>query len=86
MKREGRVVNHGTISTYQSGCRCAECRAANTSYGKSLRHSGRPVPTHLHGTFNAYLNYACRCDACRTAQRDHQRRYRAKKRAGEDVQ
>lgn len=30
-----------------------------------------------HGTLATYCNHGCRCDDCRTAQRDYMRRYRS---------
>lgn len=41
---------HGSRSTYQGGCRCTPCRAAEASYRALLRQRhlhGRPILGHL---------------------------------------
>ena len=30
-------MNHGTVKQYLAGCRCDECRAANTAYYREYR-------------------------------------------------
>lgn len=39
-----------------------------------------PIPAHLHGRTGTYTNLACRCEECKQAMRDYQRRYRQGKR------
>lgn len=40
--RSGLYIEHGTRSTYQKGCRCKLCRAANTQVTRDQRaRSGR---------------------------------------------
>lgn len=41
--------------------------------GRRLRRSSEGIP---HGTFGGYTNHRCRCDLCRAANREHQRRRR----------
>lgn len=52
-------------------CRCMECRDAYLALGDNPRERRRngPTPPHVHGTWNGYSNYACRCDACTEACR-----------------
>ncbi len=63
---------HGRKETYRSmGCRCGECRAANTAYKRSLMGQ---TPPH-HGTASGYHNYGCRCDDCCKAGSIANRKY-----------
>ena len=78
----GTKAPHGTHSRYSNhGCRCEECRAANTRYNLAYRHrTGRSLPMdeylsqrradaearHNHGTETRY-QLGCRCDKCRVA-------------------
>lgn len=39
-------------------------------------------PRH-HGTLYGYNDYRCRCDACKTAMREYQRRYLKRRRAAQ---
>ena len=32
-----------------------------------------------HGTYNGYIRYKCRCEKCKLANREHQRKYRWKR-------
>ncbi|UVY83822.1 hypothetical protein NLU66_16670 [Brachybacterium sp. NBEC-018] len=66
------TADHGTRARYCRGCRCGECRAANSAYDRELRaRAGLPE----HGTRIAYKG-GCRCDACREAQTDYCRQWR----------
>lgn len=53
-------AEHGTISRYQSGCGCDECRAANAARMRQL--VGKEPPNH---GASGYQNYGCRCDICK---------------------
>lgn len=62
------------------GCRCDDCRLANTEYHRTYKArlaaalaDGASVP---HGTVSTYTNWACRCEPCRAAQRAVHRRQR----------
>ena len=58
---------------------CDICaRAARRALAARNRAAGLAPEDPRHGTMNAYVNFRCRCDACRQAQRDH---YQAKKAA-----
>lgn len=62
-------VEHGTFLSYQRGCTCEKCRAANTEAGRRQKESrkSREVPKELHGTFNGYQNWGCHCAPCKEA-------------------
>jgi hypothetical protein len=78
---------HGQPNTYKNGCRCAECREANRVYqaAANKRRSADPALADAagHGRPSTYINYRCRCDACRVAntKRLSEQRARAKGRA-----
>jgi hypothetical protein len=74
---------HGTIRTYQAGCRCDACKTARVGHDQNLRSTrkGQPIPdTVRHGTLNAYRNWGCRCDTCREANRARRAAERARAR------
>lgn len=73
-----REPEHGTVSRYNGGCRCDECREALRLYMASLK--GRPAPSH---GLSGYTNYGCRCDICRAAHSERMRspKFKAIKRA-----
>lgn len=62
-------VKHGSKTKYNRGCRCDECRAANTEHHRRrlAAHPGLPEGDPRHGTKNGYCNYACRCGPCKVA-------------------
>ena len=53
-------------------CRCEGCTAAYRKLGKTPRERrmNGPTPDHVHGTWNGYSNYACRCAKCLEACRE----------------
>lgn len=64
MSRHGHncAAAHGTLCRYQGGCRCDDCRWANSAAHEQWRvHTTAAVP---HGTTGGYGNYGCRCDDC----------------------
>jgi hypothetical protein len=65
---------HGIRSTYNAGCRCDECRAANAAWSAHLRARGWSVRHDLVG----YRIYGCRCEVCTLANTEYQREYRAR--------
>lgn len=72
-------AQHGTERRYGQGCRCVECRAANTERHRRLVSRGVP-PAAQHGRSSTYTNYGCRCVPCKAAHREEMvRRYYAKK-------
>lgn len=79
-------IPHGTKNGYtHHGCRCAECRAANTQAVEKwrARRQGDFIADEDHGTRKGYRDYGCRCDSCRAANTEYARLRRAarKKRA-----
>lgn len=86
-------IPHGTIRGYNIyGCRCADCRKANTArcqryrdanrekvneYAAKVRARLRETEPPRHGTLHGYVNYSCRCDLCKEAQQEYSRKRRA---------
>jgi hypothetical protein len=74
------TADHGTLTGYQNGCRCDECRSRKNSYMREYRktHPPRsPLPADhpdfaYHGTLTGYT-YGCRCGDCRKASTDYAR-------------
>jgi hypothetical protein len=67
---------HGTISSYRSGCRCDACMEVNRRSRREgrKRSIARGIPDRVpHGTASTYTNWACRCEACKAAQREKNR-------------
>lgn len=58
---------HGTCASYEAGCRCDDCRQANTARATDQRRKRREYPAEKipHG-LGGYLNYGCRCPVCRS--------------------
>jgi len=74
------MLTHGKASTYGEGCRCADCRAANTRKGKRQTANRLARPQDVpHGTLSGYCNWACRCDPCRAAGRARNARLKAQR-------
>jgi hypothetical protein len=61
-------AQHGR-TRYSKGCRCDECRRANTEYKAALRKTKTPPK---HGK-SGYMNYGCRCDICRKEHNESMR-------------
>lgn len=75
---------HGTTNGYRKyGCRCVDCRAANTADAKLARERRRTAetPEQAHGTPGGYSNHACRCQPCKDAHAAAVRAFRARRRA-----
>lgn len=93
LDHERELAPHGTYSRYQNqGCRCDECRQANTDYHRERNHRlGRTLPWDVmvaqrraeadardnHGTETRYTR-GCRCRACKDASAEARRRRRAR--------
>lgn len=72
---------HGAFKNYQAGCRCERCREANRVRHAAQRadrraRGGLPPGDSRHGTHTGYTNWCCRCDPCRAAGSDLNRRTR----------
>ena len=81
---------HGTLARYTAGCRCEDCTAKVTTWrslGSPVRlppswvaieqqaHAAVDREGRVHGTPSAYSN-GCRCEQCRQAWADYQRKRR----------
>lgn len=66
---EDAVVQHGTTASYRRGCRCDDCRAANTECHRELRakRKARKTPEAIEHGKGAYVNWGCRCEVCTKA-------------------
>lgn len=89
---------HGTLTTYDQGCRCERCEyaradvdARNTSQRKSrkARRAERVLegnrwvhPGAKHGTISGYNNYTCRCVLCTEAWAEYARSLYRRKKSG----
>lgn len=66
----GKRVTHGGSGTGYSayGCRCAECKAANTRRAREryLKRKTSEI-TAAHGLKSTYDNWGCRCQECKEA-------------------
>lgn len=65
------ALRHGTPTAYRYGCRCDVCRDSYREQSRKARERrlSRPIPDHVHGTWNGYSNYSCRCELCLEACR-----------------
>lgn len=78
------LPEHGRKTTYNQGCRCDECRAANAEYTQKFiaNHRGQlPDGDQRHGTTGGYSNYSCRCGPCTAANSAASAKHKAKVRA-----
>lgn len=59
----------GSGAKYASeGCRCYECRAANTArVGRRRKERDISEFTGEHGKPSTYSNWSCRCPECKAA-------------------
>ena len=83
-------LRHGTVNGYSNlRCRCERCRAAWTAYvtlyrlpgvtqRRAAQERGETYVTAkgiTHG-LTGYQSHSCRCDVCRRAKSEDNRRYR----------
>lgn len=45
------------------------------------KHVAKIQPTPEHGTYSTYVNWGCRCEACKEANAEKSRRERARRKA-----
>ena len=81
-----RNPQHGTGYSYNEGCRCDDCRAANARRtAVQRRERNRKMRVGLasppHGHASTYLNYDYRCEPCKQAHSVALAKRRAKKQA-----
>jgi hypothetical protein len=64
--------DHGA-RRYKRGCRCDICREANCARSLRERRARYEMgpPAHVHGTYNGYMEWGCRCRECKDANRDY---------------
>ncbi len=66
------------VRAYREGCRCDECREANTVLMRQYRQSkglpGKPRRKSAHGNRSKYVA-GCRCEKCSKANREYQREW-----------
>lgn len=83
-------ITHGGVTGYNRGCRCPECRNANTAALKRWKAERAADPTAAdragHGKPSTYGNYGCRCDLCKQAQSDANKRYTARRKQRQEGQ
>jgi hypothetical protein len=60
---------HGTERGYSAGCRQFCCKRAHAEYNaqRKVTRKEKGIPDHVHGSRNGYVNFDCRCDACKIA-------------------
>lgn len=79
-RKETELV-HG-LQGYRRGDRCQVCTEAHRLYMRGLKEKEAPN----HGTVSGYRNYACRCQACKEAERAEQRARRQRRRQQKEVE
>lgn len=71
-----------------TGCVCQSCAAGYLAFvrAKRMERTAQREAGAVqvkHGTQNAYLNYGCRCDDCKEAQREASKKQAARRKARE---
>lgn len=75
--RRGTGLVHGTRTGYNAyGCRCGDCRRANTDYVLRRKRELAGTEPPVHGTLTSYNHYSCRCGPCTRANTAASRRRR----------
>lgn len=81
----GKPIQHGgSGSAYANyGCKCLECRQANTARANRRRAERRheDIPEGVVHNASTYSNWACRCDDCATAHAEKERELQAERKA-----
>ena len=68
-------VPHGTRAGYNGHkCRCDECKAAQSEYGRKRRGAPKPKKPLPHGTYSGYACHKCRCEDCKKAAAEYRRK------------
>lgn len=72
----GKPITHGgSGNAYASyGCRCAECKAANTKRAARRRSERDSMSGQFEHGRSGYVNWSCRCDVCSLAHKEGIRR------------
>jgi hypothetical protein len=75
------VDAHGFSGSYQSVSRFVRKLRANSGHGLVPRGPRGPAQSAPHGTRTRYRHRHCRCEACKSANRDYLREWEASKEA-----
>lgn len=79
------ATQHGAVRSYQNGCRCTDCKAANATSQRNRRQRAATDPTRAdkagHGKASTYRNHGCRCEACTAASTSYQNDYYERRQA-----
>lgn len=80
-----RYTDENTYVNPQGSNTCRECYRSHWREWNQRRKGRKDDPSRQrrHGTVTEY-GWGCRCDECRSAKRDEARRYRAKRKGGQD--
>lgn len=85
--RPRKEFDHGEFGRYSQGCRCDECRAANSERCGARRQQAKTDPSRAdragHGKASTYKNHSCRCKECCAAHSQQMKEYKAARRARE---
>lgn len=74
-----RIRKHGSIRSYQLGCRCDECTTVGRRRKRELDAERRKHPEDApHGTRGGYCNWGCRCAPCKKAHAEYMKAYRGR--------
>lgn len=68
--------------TAEDGCRCDDCKSANSAYMREWRKkAATSVGANFnHGTVGGYTNYKCRCLDCAAAAASYHKGWREARR------
>ncbi len=75
------MAEHGTTTSYTSGCRCLACGEAWRLYRWAWRERNHGRQPFRHDA-SSYRNYGCRCPVCTAANTEYQRARRTAQRGG----
>lgn len=75
--RTGEPITHGGSGTsYEHfGCRCFECREANSKRAHRRRKERKSEKKPVHGKASTYINWECRCYKCKAAHNEKVKAY-----------
>lgn len=58
------LIEHATVQRYWQGCRCADCRAANTAYEKTRRRARGIGPRIKRPAEERFWEKVCKTEDC----------------------
>jgi len=68
-------MKHGNRTMYNKGCRCLECKQANSDYRKAYRGKEKRLPAE-HGERRMFVK-GCRCKECSNANSEYSKALRS---------